>query len=126
MAQNWPVYCNQKAYGLNTSGVPNKEKVKFKSGRVVEHLRNSANKKEFAVKFKFDDSQSDPTKIIDGFTEYQHFINWLDNTLRGCTLSFYFPDILMRNGVKEYKIKEYPQNITGQKWKYVSLVFVEV
>lgn len=125
MAQNWDSHVNRRAYGLSTGGVDNLQEIEFDSGRTVTYKRNSLTKKEHAVKFVFDDSQHDPEKLIDGKTEFQWFIRWLDVTLQGLTQSFYFDDIIAHTGVKEYRLKDYP-SFTGQKWKYATMTFVEV
>lgn len=119
MAQNWSTYCNKRAYGQNGSFVDNAERVEMKSGRVVTYRKNSVTKKEHALNFTFDDSAK-----VDGYTEFEHFLQWYDETLRSGTEAFYFPDVITHGTAKLYKIKDSP-SWTGQKHKEVSLTFVE-
>ena len=119
MAQNWSAYCNADAYGQDGGYDDSREEVKFKSGRTIYYNRNSKPKKTHALNFHFDDSRK-----TNGKTEFEWFLFWYENTLRGGTESFYFDDIVSHKGKNAYYITE-PPSWTGQKTKEVSLTFKE-
>lgn len=120
MAQNWSAYCNADAYGQDGGYEDSREEVKFKSGRTIFYNKNSRPKKTHALNFRFDDSRK-----TNGRTEFEHFLDWYENTIKSGTIPFYLTDIITGNGSKLYRLKETP-SWSGQKYKEITLTLEEV
>lgn len=120
MAKEWSKYVNQKFYGADGGFLDNTEKVEFKSGRTVKYLKNSRAQKTIAVNLYLDD-----TKVVDGKTEFLHFLDWYENEIKCGTERFFLLDLVGKSGKKkEYELNE-PPTWNGQSKKEVSLTLVE-
>lgn len=120
MAAEWSAYVNTRFYGQDGSYKENTEKVEFKSGRTVEYLKNSVPKKTHALNLSLKDKGTPKT---DGKTEFEHFLDWYENTAKSGTVPFYLTDIITGSGMRLYKIKV--DGWTGQKYKEISLTLEE-
>lgn len=122
MAEQWSAHVNTRFYGQDGGYSENTEKVEFKSGRTINYLKNSVPKKTHSLNLTVQDKG---TPKIDGKTEFEHFLDWYENTIKSGTIPFYLTDIITGSGEKLYRIKEAP-NWTGQKYKEVSIELEEV
>lgn len=114
----WPVNVNQKAYGMEKTQAENVERIEFESGRARTYLKNSKATNIFSFLLTFEDHTG-------AGSEYKRFLDWWDNSLHGLAGSFEFPDLITHTGTKEYRaIEDY--NVTGQKFKEVSLTVEEL
>lgn len=121
MAANWSAYVNTKFYGQDGGYNENTEKVEFKSGRSIEYLKNSVPKKTHSLNLTVKDKGTQKT---DGKTEFVHFLDWYENTVKSGTIPFYLTDIITGSGTKLYKIKV--DGWTGQRNKEINLTLEEV
>lgn len=114
MAISWAQNVNNKFYGLDGSPLENREEIKFKSGRVLYHKLNSAQKKTHAVKLRL----NDVTKTS-GLTEFERFLNWYENENGSGTAEVTLTDIEAKTGNKNYFVLL--ENWSGQSFKELSL-----
>ena len=121
MAINWSAYCNTDFYGQDGGFVENTEKVEFKSGRTIEYLKNSRLKKNHSLNLALKDKG---TPKINGKTEFEHFLEWYENTALSGTVPCNLTDIITGSGTKQYLIKV--DGWTGQRTKEISLTLEEV
>lgn len=121
MAAEWSAYVNADFYGQDGSYKNNTEKVEFKSGRTVEYLKNSVPKKTHALNLSLKDKGTPRTE---GRTEFEHFLDWYENTAKSGTVPCSLTDIITGSGTRLYKVKV--EGWTGQRNKEVSLTLEEV
>lgn len=121
MAVSWSAYVNTRFYGQDGSYKDNTEKVEFKSGRTIEYLKNSVPKKTHALNLSLKDKGTPRT---DGKTEFEHFLEWYENTAMSGTVPCSLTDIITGSGTKLYRVKV--EGWTGQRNKEVSLTLEEV
>lgn len=121
MTEQWSKYVNKNFYGQDGSYNENTEKIEFKSGRTIEYLKNSTPKKNHSLNLTVKDKG---TKKTDGKTEFEHFLDWFENTVKSGTVPFYLTDIITGNGEKLYKIKV--DGWSGQSRKEINLTLEEV
>lgn len=119
MAINWNSHVNTKFFGLDGNYLDNRLEVAFKSGRKVYYKLNSIPKKSFALKLSLDDSAT-----IDGRTEFEWFLFWLENVNCSGTVPFYLPDLYGSGQTRIYQFSDMP-TWTGQKTKDVSFTLEE-
>ena len=122
MAAEWNEHVNKNFYGQDGNYKDNREAIEFKSGRTVYYQKSSAPKKTHAVNLQLADTG---TKRIDGKTEFEHFLDWYENTIKSGTIPFYLPDIITGKGEKLYQLKNTP-SWKGQQYKEIALTFEEV
>lgn len=122
MAAEWDKNVNKNFYGQDGNYKDNREAIEFKSGRTVYYQKSSAPKKTHAVNLQLADTG---TKRIDGKTEFEHFLDWYEHTIKSGTIPFYLPDIITGKGEKLYQLKNTP-SWKGQQYKEIALTFEEV
>jgi hypothetical protein len=117
MAVAWPIGVNTDAYGMETTPMPNIERIEFDSGKSRTYLKNSTQKYMHSFLLSLDDSG-------DG-SEYRIFVSWWNDVLKSGALSFTFPDLVAHSGLKEYRMTD-AYSSSGQKRKEVSLSVEEM
>lgn len=120
MAQLWDSHVNSKFYGQDGSFEDNREKITYKSGRTIYHLKNSTPKKTHAVNIRVQDYTR-----VNGKTEFEWFLYWYEETIKSGTLFFYLTDFETQTETKQYCLAAEPK-WTGQKYKEISLQINEV
>ena len=115
---SWPSNVNSDFYGLDGSPEDNREQVKFKSGLVLYHRKNSLQKITHAVKLWLDD-----VKKTEGLTEFMRFKNWYGTTNGSGTVPVTLTDIEAKTGTKDYYVVV--TNWGGQGHKELSLTLEE-
>lgn len=118
--ESWSEYVNSDFYGQDGGYQDNVEEVKFKGGRKIGYLRNSTPRKSHELNLRLADKG---TERRDGKTEFEHFIDWFENTVKSGTVPFLLDDIITGNGKKAYRIKV--GGWTGQRYKEVSVTLEE-
>ena len=118
MAISWAQNVNTNFYGLDGSPIENREEVKFKSGRVIYHKLNSAQKKTHSVKLRLDDVVK-----TSGMTEFERFLAWYDGDNGSGTAEVTLTDIEAKTGTKVYFVTL--ENWNGQAFKELSLTLQE-
>lgn len=121
MAAEWSALVNSDFYGADSGYKDNTEEVEFKSGRSIAYLKNSVPKKTHAVSLKCNDTG---TQRVDGKTEFEHFLDWFENTVKSGAVPFYLADIVTHSGRRLYRIKV--TGWTGQRSKEVDIELEEV
>ena len=121
MAEKWSEHVNHKFYGEDGNYKDNRKKVEFQSGRTIYYQNNSEPKKTHSVNLQLADTG---TKKINGKTEFEHFLEWYENTIKNGTLPFYLPDIITGKGEKLYQLKNTP-SWKGLQYKEISLILEE-
>lgn len=117
MAIAWASEVNTDAYGMETDGGDNVERVEFESGKNRTYLKNTSPKKVHAFMLSMDDVGVD--------SEFKKFVYWFENSLKSGALSFMFPDLVTHTGEKEYRlIGSY--SASGQHKKEISLTVEEM
>lgn len=114
----WPSNVNNNFYGLDGSPVENREEIKFKSGRVIYHKINSAQKKTHAVKLRLNDVVK-----TSGKTEFERFLYWYENDNGSGSAEVTLTDIEAKTGTKNYFVLL--ENWGGQSFKELSLTLQE-
>ena len=122
MAAEWNEHVNHNFYGQDGNYKDNREKVEFKSGRTVYYQKNSTPKKTYSLNLQLADTG---TKKINGKTEFEHFLDWYENTIKSGTVPFYLPDIITGKGKKLYQFQNIPA-WKGQQYKEISLKLEEI
>ena len=115
----WPENVNQKFYGLDGSAVENREATKYKSGRIIYHKINSAQKVNHSVLLRLNDAIKDSN----GKTEFTRFLDWNETTNGTGTVPITLTDIEKKTGTKEYFV--IVGNWKGQRYKEISLTLEE-
>ena len=121
-AANWPEGVNKKAYGQDSSYAENRVELEYKSGRTCYYRKNSTERQDHTVNMGFDDARP----VSGTKTEFRLFLSWFENTIKGGTVPFYFPDVTVRDGHTErlYYMKETP-TWSGQRRKEVTFTLRE-
>lgn len=122
MAKEWNKNVNKNFYGLDGGYRENTENIEFKSGRVITYLKNSLPKKSLTVSLRCADTG---TEKINGKTEFEHFLDWYESTIKSGTIPFYLEDLVTKRGLTQYMIVT-PPTWNGQKYKEISLTLEEV
>lgn len=122
MAKEWNKYVNTKFYGHDGGYKENTEEVEFKSGRVIQYLKNSVPKKTHAVNLRCNDCKNER---VFGKTEFEWFLWWYEYVIKSGSEPFYLTDLTTGSGTKEYRLKDTP-SWNGQKHKEISLSLEEV
>ena len=120
MAEQWSAYVNTDFYGQDGGYKDNTETVEFKSGREIKYLKNSVPKKEHALILRCKDTGTEKTG---GRTEFGHFLDWYENTVKSGTIPFHLTDIVTGSGTKLYTIEV--DGWTGQRYKEISIKLTE-
>ena len=115
----WPENVNNKFYGLDASAVENREATKYKSGRVIYHKINSAQKVNHTVLLHLDDAIKDGN----GKTEFTRFLDWNETTNGSGTVPITLTDIETKTGTKNYYVVI--GNWSGQRYKEIALTLEE-
>ena len=116
MSIQWAQDVSKKFYGWDGSPAENREAVKYKSGRVVYHKLNSAQKYTHAVKLMLDNK-----KTGNNSTEWERFLSWYENENGSGTV----PVSLTIKGVtRDYYVTM--ENSSGQRYIEISLKLEEV
>ena len=115
----WPENVNNKFYGLDGSAVENREATKYKSGRIIYHKINSAQKVNHSVLLRLNDSIKDGN----GLTEFARFLAWNETTNGSGSVPITLTDLEKKSGTKEYFVTV--GNWKGQRYKEISLTLEE-
>ena len=115
----WPENVNNKFYGLDGSAVENREATKYKSGRIIYHQINSAQKVNHSVLLRLNDSIKDSN----GKTEFTHCLALNDTTKGSGSVPITLTDLEKKSGTKEYFV--IVENWRGQRYKEISLTLEE-
>jgi hypothetical protein len=115
----WPESVNNKFYGLDANAVENREATKYKSGRVIYHKINSAQKVNHTVLLYLDDAIKDGN----GKTEFTRFLDWNETTNGSGTVPITLTDIETKTGTKNYYVVI--GNWSGQRYKEIALTLEE-
>lgn len=115
----WPENVNNKFYGLDGSAVENREATKYKSGRIIYHKINSAQKVNHSVLLRLNDSIKDGN----GLTEFARFLAWNETTNGTGTVPITLTDIEKKTGAKNYYVLV--GNWRGQQFKEITITLEE-
>ena len=115
----WPENVNNKFYGLDGSAVENREATKYKSGRIIYHKINSAQKVNHSVLLRLNDSIQDGN----GSTEFARLLAWPATTTGSGSVPITLTDLEKKIGTKEYFV--IVGNWKGQRYKEISLTLEE-
>ena len=115
----WPSNVNNKFYGLDGSAVENREATKYKSGRVIYHKINSAQKVKNTVLLRLNDSIKDGN----GKTEFTRFLDWNETTNGSGSVPIPLTHIETKTGTKDYYVLV--GNWSGQAFKEITLTLEE-
>ena len=115
----WPDNVNQKFYGLDGQPVENRESTKYKSGRVIYHKINSAQKVNHTVLLRLNDAIKDSN----GKTEFTRFLDWNETTNGSGSVPITLTDIEKKAGTKDYYILV--GKWSGQQFKEITLTLEE-
>ena len=115
----WPDNVNQKFYGLDGQPVENREATKYKSGRVIYHKINSAQKVNHTVLLRLNDAIKDSN----GNTEFMRFLDWNETTNGSGTVPITLTDIEKKTGTKNYYVLV--GNWRGQQFKEITITLEE-
>ncbi|WP_147613007.1 hypothetical protein [Treponema pectinovorum] len=118
----WSSFVNQDFYGQDSGYKKNTEEVEFKSGRTISYLKNTTPKKTHTINIRCKDKG---TQKIDGKTEFEHFLDWFENTIKSGTIPFNLKDLTTGKEIKMYRLAEHP-TWKGQKYKEINLKIEEV
>ena len=116
MSIQWSQSVNKKFYGWDGSPVDNREAVKYKSGRVVYHKLNSAQKYTHSVKLLLDNK-----KIDNKATEWETFLSWYGNENGSGTVPV---SLEIKGETRDYYVTM--ENSSGQRYIELSLKLEEV
>ena len=115
----WPENVNNKFYGLDGSAVENREATKYKSGRIIYHKINSAQKVNHSVLLRLNDSIKDDN----GLTEFARFLAWNETINGSGSVPITLTDLEKKSGTKEYFV--IVGKWKGQRYKEISLTLEE-
>ena len=115
----WLENVNNKFYGLDGSAVENREATKYKSGRIIYHKINSAQKVNHSVLLRLNDSIKDGN----GLTEFARFLAWNETINGSGSVPITLTDLEKKSGTKEYFV--IVENWRGQRYKEISLTLEE-
>ena len=115
----WPNNVNNKFYGLDAQAVENREATKYKSGRIIYHKINSAQKVNHTVLLRLNDAIKDGN----GKTEFTRFLDWNETTNGSGSVPITLTDIEKKTGTKNYYILV--GNWSGQAFKEITLTLEE-
>ena len=115
----WPENVNNNFYGLDAKAVENREATQYKSGRVIYHKINSAQKVNHAVLLRLNDSIKDGNDK----TEFTRFLDWNETTNGSGTVPITLTDIETKTGTKNYYVVI--GNWSGQRYKEIALTLEE-
>ena len=115
----WPDNVNQKFYGLDGQPVENRESTKYKSGRVIYHKINSAQKVNHTVLLRLNDAIKDSN----GKTEFTRFLDWNETTNGSGSVPITLTEIEKKAGTKDYYILV--GKWSGQQFKEITLTLEE-
>ena len=115
----WPENVNNKFYGLDGSAVENREATKYKSGRIIYHKINSAQKVNHSVLLRLNDSIKDGN----GLTEFARFLAWNETINGSGTVPITLTDIEKKTGTKNYYVLV--GNWRGQQFKEITITLEE-
>ena len=90
----WPSNVNNKFYGLDAQAVENREATKYKSGRIIYHKINSAQKVNHTVLLRLNDAIKDSN----GKTEFTRFLDWNETTNGSGSVPITLTDIETKTG----------------------------
>ncbi len=121
MNAQWNKYVNHNFYGQDGNYKDNRKKVEFQSGRTIYYQNNSVSKKSHSVNLQLADTG---TEKKNGKTEFEHFLDWYENTIKNGTIPFYLPDIITGKEQKLYQFKN-PPSWKGQQYKEITLTLEE-
>ena len=115
----WPENVNSKFYGLDAAAVENREATKYKSGRVIYHKINSAQKVNHTVLLRLNDAIKDGN----GKNEYTRFVERNETTNVSGSVPITLTDIEKKTGTKNYYVLV--GNWSGQAFKEITLTLEE-
>ena len=115
----WPSNVNNKFYGLDAQAVENREATKYKSGRIIYHKINSAQKVNHTVLLRLNDAIKDSN----GKTEFTRFLDWNETTNGSGSVPITLTDIEKKAGTKDYYILV--GKWSGQQFKEITLTLEE-
>jgi hypothetical protein len=115
----WPENVNSKFYGLDAAAVENREATKYKSGRIIYHKINSAQKVNHTVLLRLNDAIKDGN----GKTEFTRFLDWYETTNGSGSVPITLTDIETKTGTKDYYVVI--DKWSGQRYKEIALKLEE-
>ncbi len=115
----WPSNVNNKFYGLDAQAVENREATKYKSGRIIYHKINSAQKVNHTVLLRLNDVIKDGN----GKTEFIRFLEWNETTNGSGSVPINLTDIETKTGTKDYYVVI--DKWSGQRYKEIALKLEE-
>ncbi len=117
-AVSWPDNVNMKAYNATETALDNTTALEFESGKKRVYQKNSRTRAAFSFCITCLNNNT-------ASCEYARFWDWYKNTLKGGANSFYFTDLLTKDGLTEYRMTSTP-SASGQRYKEITIEVEEV